>query len=291
MEREEESFILINSYLPVDNRNNVNEVLQTLASINSIIEDHSPCHTIWTGDLNGDFSRSTPHAECLKSYIQEKGLHNLWDQFHVDYTCYYDYDEWSCSTIDHFIVNHSVKQKIVSAGNIVHPNNTSDHTPIYCELALNSVNEVPRNTDKPQSSKPSWSKSSIEEKEAFKAFLNVGIKDLKLSENPILSCRDVNCSDQLHKSELDDITMQFLATIQNTAEDILSKPNLAKVKKNSIPGWLDYVKPAKDDAVFWNSVWISCGKPIGTEVHNIMKRTRNKIYLFACKLVNTYKDT
>ena len=72
--------------------------------------------------------------------------------------------------------------------------------------------------------------------------------------------------------------MQFLATIQNTAEDILSKPNLAKVKKNSIPGWLDYVKPAKDDAVFWNSVWISCGKPIGTEVHNIMKRTRNKYH-------------
>ena len=145
---EEESFILINSYLPVDNRNNVNEVLQTLASINSIIEDHSPCQTIWTGDLNGDFTRSTPHAECLKSYIQEKGLHNLWDQFHVDYTCYYD--EWNCSTIDHC----SVKQKIVSAGNIVHPNNTSDHTPIYCELAINSVNEMQRNTDKLQSSKP-----------------------------------------------------------------------------------------------------------------------------------------
>ena len=35
------------------------------------------------------------------------------------------------------------------------------------------------------------------------------------------------------------------------------------------------VKPFKDNAKFWHEVWLSCGKPINSSVHSIMKRTRN----------------
>ena len=35
----------------------------------------------------------------------------------------------------------------------------------------------------------------------------------------------------------------------------------------------------KDNDYFWNSVWISAGKPINCQLHNIMKITRNRYHL------------
>ena len=35
------------------------------------------------------------------------------------------------------------------------------------------------------------------------------------------------------------------------------------------------VKPFKDDAMFWKSIWVSLGKPINSQIHNVMKHTRN----------------
>ncbi len=38
------------------------------------------------------------------------------------------------------------------------------------------------------------------------------------------------------------------------------------------------VEPLKDDAMFWYSVWISCGKPRQYTVHQIMKHTKYKYH-------------
>ena len=37
----------------------------------------------------------------------------------------------------------------------------------------------------------------------------------------------------------------------------------------------EIVKPHRETAHFWNSVWQSAGRPINTELHKIMKRTKN----------------
>ena len=50
-------------------------------------------------------------------------------------------------------------------------------------------------------------------------------------------------------------------------------------KKRQVPGWNEEVQPFRDTALFWHSIWVSCGKPLNSEVHNIMKRTRN-VYHF-----------
>ena len=72
-----EEFILINSYLPVDNRQNYQETLETLAMITYIAKEHSPCPIIWTGDLNSDFRRQSAHVNSVQSCIQELHLNNL----------------------------------------------------------------------------------------------------------------------------------------------------------------------------------------------------------------------
>ena len=50
------------------------------------------------------------------------------------------------------------------------------------------------------------------------------------------------------------------------------------------PGWNQYVKPFRDDSLFWHSVWVSVGRPNNTALHQVMKSTRTK-YHYAIKCV------
>ena len=47
------------------------------------------------------------------------------------------------------------------------------------------------------------------------------------------------------------------------------KPNLKN--KGRIPEWKDDVEPFKENAHFWNAIWISAGKPLNCELQNIMQ--------------------
>ena len=57
-----------------------------------------------------------------------------------------------------------------------------------------------------------------------------------------------------------------------------SKPKPSS-KTETVAGWCEMVKPFRDTVYFWHQVWISAGRPINTELHKIMKRTRN-VYHF-----------
>ena len=52
-----------------------------------------------------------------------------------------------------------------------------------------------------------------------------------------------------------------------------------------VPRWSDLVSPFHDEARFWHSIWVSAGCPINTDLHTIMKRTRNQYHyaLRRCK--------
>ena len=39
------------------------------------------------------------------------------------------------------------------------------------------------------------------------------------------------------------------------------------------------IQPYKEKALFWHAIWQSAGRPINTELHRIMKRTRNVYHL------------
>ena len=39
------------------------------------------------------------------------------------------------------------------------------------------------------------------------------------------------------------------------------------------------MKPYKEDAYFWHSIWKLAGRAIDTQRHNIMKRTRNQYHM------------
>jgi hypothetical protein len=51
-------------------------------------------------------------------------------------------------------------------------------------------------------------------------------------------------------------------------------PNTKEGWKKCLPGWKNIVAPYKEDADFWQAVWISAGKPQNTELHRVAKYTK-----------------
>ena len=65
--------------------------------------------------------------------------------------------------------------------------------------------------------------------------------------------------------------------------------NYTAFKRNTIPGWSDCVKPFREKAMFWSSIWKSAGKPLNNELHKLMKTTRNK-YHYQVRKVKKSED-
>ena len=89
--------------------------------------------------------------------------------------------------------------------------------------------------------------------------------------------------------DIDRVTCELLGVLTDSAWENLeySKGTTGDQasRKHTIPGWNDRVKPFQNEAKFWNSLWISAGKPKHSEVpgveHNLftyMKFSKNQYH-------------
>ena len=92
----------------------------------------------------------------------------------------------------------------------------------------------------------------------------------------IKECRDVHCQDKEHTEAIDSHLYTLLGNINDCARNCL--PPTTRDKNKRIPGWNDEVKPFREQAMFWHSIWISAGKPLSNTLHSIMKKTRNRYH-------------
>ena len=107
------------------------------------------------------------------------------------------------------------------------------------------------------------------------------------------NCRNVKCKDQSHCDKADEFICKLLECVEISASEALPTPKPPRKqssKSKAVPGWNQSVKPFRDKAYFWHKVWISAGKPINTELHRVMKRSRN-IYHFQYKKCKKAEDT
>ena len=126
------------------------------------------------------------------------------------------------------------------------------------------------------SEKPSWRKASQEEKSNFKSLLNQKLLALDIPSS-VNNCSNVHCKETSHCEDADQLIGQILEAVEDSAKDSLpTKKTGPSIRKNVTPGWKKEVKPFRDKAFFWSQVWKSAGKPIGTVLHTLMKRSRNK---------------
>ena len=139
------------------------------------------------------------------------------------------------------------------------------------------------------SEKTSWGKASVQQKEDYKVKLDQLLNNISVPES-IQNCRDVHCNDPTHCDASDELTSNILSAVQIAANESLPivKPS-ARKKSFPKPGWSSEVKPYQDTAYFWSQVWKSAGCPLNTELHKIMKRTRN-VFHYQVKKCKKFED-
>ena len=278
---ENSSTLLINSYFPFDTREQTGEseeLVETLEVIQNIIKETSCNAIVWAGDINSDFMRNNRHSRTVREAVSNLELIPLWEHHDVDFTCTYEREGVTyVSLLDHFFVSKELLNHVTDAGVIHNTENTSDHEPIYCVLETVTLKPSVK-TPAPQKPRPSWKLANDEQKDQYKYLLDVRLASIMIPTQ-VSDCQDVHCRDPVHLEACDWYTAEILEAVQDSAENSLPVPQGDKKgKKKVTPGFNHKVKPFKDTALFWNAVWKSAGCPLNTQLHAVMKNSRNKYH-------------
>ena len=243
------------------------------------------------GDINADYTRNTSHTRTVRESMDELLLMTAWDSFTIDFTHTYEREGSTfVSTLDHVYMTEVIRETVQDAGVIHDPDNSSDHEPIYCVIESLSVNKT-TNKSATYQPRPSWRMASEEEKDQYKYKLDINLQTIMVPAQ-ISECCDPHCKDTEHLEAIDWLSAEVLEAVQRAGEETLPFPKAgsSKIGKKSTPGFKVQVKPFKEDAYFWHSIWKSAGRPLNTQLHTIMKRTRN-IYRRELKKCQTSEET
>ena len=259
--------LLINSYFPQDTQNDnydEQDLLETLASVQSLLENNQHDQALLLGDLNADFSRNTRFVRTVKTFCQTNNLETAWNSFPIDYS-YSSPSDTSFSTLDHFLVTAELSTFITDAGVIHRGDNISGHSPIYLEL---SVLCLPKKTfpEALKLPKQNWKEATQEDKIQYKVDLDTALRDLRQPAS-CLECSNIKCSSEDHREALDTYIVDILEAIETcTLRNIPYKNPSPNAKssvsgRNRVPGWREHVEPFKQEANFWYQEWRAVGKP------------------------------
>ena len=280
-ETDEDSVMIVNVYFPPDpktkNYNLDPDLEDVLATVENLVESHHCNNVIIVGDLNTDYKRENGRVNRLDTFLSNNSFETAWNKFSVDYTHEFELDEVTyTSTIDHFLWNAELYKKVSDAGVLHLVNNTSDHSPIYCDLektcSSGNVSSAVKQSLRRISTK------ALDESD-WNRFSEQLDQKLKLQSIPeCMNCRDVHCTDENHTLEIDKYAKDVLETVDWSIKSVamIKRNNICKAK--IVPGWSEVVKPFSDGAKFWHAIWMSAGKPQNTTLHQIMKRTLNSYH-------------
>ena len=183
------------------------------------------------------------------------------------------------STIDHVFWTENVSDHILEAGALHLPDNLSDHSPIFCKVKIEEMEEknIEETIEKPL--KLNWKKASREEISNYENLLKTRLANIECPTT-LAECSDPHCTDEQHLHCCDTYIVDILEAIKSSATESLPSTGCKqKRRKPLIMSWKEEIEPFREKALFWNAVWKSAGKPKDTELHKVMKRARNIYHL------------
>jgi hypothetical protein len=86
------------------------------------------------------------------------------------------------------------------------------------------------------------------------------------------------CND--HKAEIDYVHDALVKACVNADLECLPvQCQPAEPQNRVIPGWNDHVREAREQAIFWHSLWKNAGSPCNGVVADIRRTTRARYHL------------
>lgn len=277
LDTETKKLMIINAYFPQDPKtadyHNDPELEEVYAVIKHTIATYQCDDVLLVGDLNIDFDRKNGHVKRLERFLISNALEDSWKKFNVDYTHEVEINQhtYTC-TIDHIIWNENFAKNILNADVLHLPDNTSDHSPIYCSTNLTCLN-VTSQAETQESHRFNLKNLNSDDFVDYAYILEKKLTEVHIPR--CADCRNVHCIDTDHIAEIDNYAMDILEAMDLSIKSIVRKKEHIKAKCKIVAGWNDEVKSFRENAMFWHAIWISAGKPLNNTLHSIMKRTRN----------------
>ena len=292
------SFVLINVYFPTDPQNNNfcdSELLNVIQDIHYIFNMYDESvNFILMGDFNCDFLRHNRFVQIVNNFMEGLKLMTIWDKFPCKYTYMHHVPnndgEYNCSTIDHVMVQEHFIDKCIDGSVLNLGENLSSHQIMYLKIRCDFQKEnQPENNLNPiinSSPPPKWDKATDEQISLLLESFNDTLNNIHIPKSA-LYCRNLHCTNDQHKSDLDNYACDILESLESAVERHI--PNSSTFIK-STPGWDEYISPIKEDLNFWFNVWVSAGRPQNTTLHNVYRNVRHQYHYAIRKLKNHERE-
>ena len=166
-------------------------------------------------------------------------------------------------------MNKGLYDAVVEAGSLQSIENLSWHDPIYCKIKLNNL-DLQLETHE-YMAKPSWNKASIEQKANYSDHLEARLANITVPEC-ITRCKDFKCKN--HWDELNIYCENVLEAIDEVTSVAIPVALPCTKSGSLLSGWNDIVKPYKDEASHWRSLWMCAGRANNSILYTNMKSSK-----------------
>ena len=276
-----QNLLIINAYLPIDNRSrtHASELYdQCINNIDCIIQQSNSDHVIVGGDLNVDLERNTANLACLLESASRNDLHFAWDHAHKpDEFTYTAPNMINGSRIDHFVLSPTAFNSIKSLYVEEIPEQHG-HRPLVmnCELRLTNCGKSSAKYSPVRNISISWHKVGVHHIESYKEQIDSLIQNhSELHNNIATNCHDLQCENKDHLAAIDSMCDGITDLCINAGLTVFPKYRL---KNNLSPYWKDNIKPYRDESLFWGKLWRDNGKPKTGVVHDIYVRVKREYH-------------
>ncbi len=287
MVNEQVKLLLVSVYMPYESDLvSTEEYTDQLMFVENILFNNCDCHVIIAGDFNVDFSRSWPHTALLNSFCDNHGLiaADRHSKNTVDYT--YQFNMERFCTLDHFLLSGTIFEEFVSSVSVSHDiDNLSDHEVITLQLRLEFVSFGA--AERTFSSRVSWVKATNNDLCKYQYTLSAYLKSIRLPVETLL-CADAHCCNASHSQAINAYADNIIEACISAGEAAIPLVSSRSASRR-VPGWSEFVQPARDKSLFWHKLWVDCGRPRSGAVADCMRRTR-AAYHYAIRKVRDDED-
>ena len=211
------TMMIVNAYFPPDPKtteyNTDHDLEDVLATIENLVNAHQCNDVLIVGDLNCDYARKNGRVARIQRFLSSNIMETAWETYEVDYTHEFENNDTTyTSTIDHILWNQNMKSNISNC-NVLHSiNNTSDHSPIYCDVNI----EIPlreKVTSETNENNDGVSTKSMNEKDWKRYHDDLETRLNRLATPECANCRNIHCRDEKHKAQIDSYVVDLLEAI------------------------------------------------------------------------------
>ena len=131
--------------------------------------------------------------------------------------------------------------------------NLSDHDPIILYLTIN-WNSIAL-TKRQATARVAWTKARECNITEYKLALQERLNSV-LPPSESLICYNIKCCNREHIAQLDTYSSQLNHACLASAVITIPSSFQSQSKTKVLPGWNEYVLPAREKSIFWHNMWL-----------------------------------